>query len=103
MWDFDLLYTHFNDRDFNIDEKYLGDIIDCKNSDCPSKAPINFNFNEVWREYIVAGGLDKAASSLKYLTLRFLHHFIASTVECRSGSFNKVTKEDLWLLDMAAN
>ena len=34
------------------------------------------------------------------MTLRFLHHFIASTVECRSGSFNKVTKEDLWLLDM---
>ena len=51
----------------------------------------------------VAGGLDKATSSLKSLTLRFFHHFIASTIECWSGSFNKVTKENLWLLDMAVN
>ena len=92
IWDPDLLYTYFNDRDFNIDEKYLGDIIGCKNYNCLSKAPINFNFNEVWKEYTVARGLDKATSNLKYLTLRFLHHFIASTIECRSGSFNKVTK-----------
>ena len=103
MWNPELLYTHFNDRDFDFDEKFLGDIIDCKNYNCPSKAPNGFNFNAVWREYSVEGGLDKAASSLKSLPLRFLHHFIASTVECRSGSFNKVTKEDLWLLAMAAN
>ena len=101
MWDPDLLYTHFNDRDFDFDEKFLGNLIDCKNYNCPFKAPKEFNFNEAWKEYTVAGGLDKAASSLKTLTLRFLHHFIASTVECRSGSFNKVTKEDLWMLDMA--
>ena len=54
MWNLNLLYTHFNDRDFNIDEKYLGDIIGCKNYNYPSKAPTNFNFNEVWREYTVA-------------------------------------------------
>ena len=101
MWDPDLLYTHFNDRDFDFDEKFLGNLIDCKNYDCHFKAPKEFNFNKAWREYTVTGGLDKAASSLKTLTLRFLHHFIASTVECRNDSFNKVTKEDLWLLDMA--
>ena len=95
MWNPDLLYTHFNDRNFDLDEQYLGNIIDCKNYNFPSKAPTDFNFNVVWIKYTVAGGLDKAASSLKSLTLRFLHHFIASTVECRSGSFNKVTKEDL--------
>ena len=86
MWDPELLYTHFNDRDFDFDEKFLGNIIDCKNYNRPSKAPKEFNFNDVWREYTVEGGLDKAVSSLKSLTLRFLHHFIASTVECRSGS-----------------
>ena len=31
MWDSDLLYTHFNDRDFDFDEKFLGNLIDCKN------------------------------------------------------------------------
>ena len=102
MWNPDLLYTHFNDRDFDIDEQFLGNIIGCKKYDCPSKAPIIFHFNKVWREYTVVRGLNKAASSLKSLTLRFLHHFIASTIECRNGSFTKVTKEDLWLLDMAA-
>ena len=95
IWNPDLLYTHFNDRDFDFDEQYLDNIIDCKNYNCPSKAPKDFNFNVVWKEYTMVEGLDKDASSLKSLTLRFLHHFIASTVECRNGSFNKVTKEDL--------
>ena len=31
MWNPDLLYTHFNDRDFDFDEQYLGNIIGCKN------------------------------------------------------------------------
>ena len=87
-------------RSFDFDEKFLGDLIDLKNYNYPFKAPKEFNFNDAWRENTIAGGLNKAASSFKTLTLRFLHHFIASTVECRIGSFNKVTKEDLWLLDM---
>ena len=34
---------------------------------------------------------------------QFLHHFIASTVQCRNGSFNKVIVEDMWMLDMSSN
>ena len=35
MWNPDLLCTHFNDKDFDFDKKYLGNIISCKNYDCP--------------------------------------------------------------------
>ena len=38
-------------------------------------------------------------SNLKSLPLRLLHHFIASTIQCRIGSFTKVTNDDIWLLE----
>ena len=44
----------------------------------------------------------KVASNLKSLPLRFLHHFIASSVQCRTGAFTKLTTDDIWLLEMAS-
>ena len=44
----------------------------------------------------------KIASNLKLLLFQFLHHFITFTVQCRIGSFNKVTVDDIWLLKMAS-
>ena len=41
------------------------------------------------------------ASNLKSLPFRFLHHFIALTMQCRTGSFTKVTTDDIWLLEIA--
>ena len=42
MWDPDLLYTHFNDRDFDFDEKFLGNIIDCKKLSFQSTQRVQF-------------------------------------------------------------
>ena len=39
---------------------------------------------------------------MKSLPLRFLHHFIVSTVQCRIRSFTKVTTDDIWLLERAS-
>ena len=44
----------------------------------------------------------KVASNLKSLPLRFLHHFIASSVQRRTGAFTKLTTDDIWLLEMAS-
>ena len=49
-----------------------------------------------WRH----AGCKKVASNLKSLPLRFLYHFIASTVQCRIGSFTKVTADEIWLLEI---
>ena len=47
-------------------------------------------------------GCKKVASNLKSLPIRFLHHFIASIIQCRTGSFVKLTTDDSWLLEMAS-
>ena len=56
----------------------------------------------VWDTLAREPGCKKTTSNLKSLPLRFLHHFIASTIQCRTGSFAKVTTEDVWLLKMAS-
>ena len=43
----------------------------------------------------------KVASNLKSMPLRFLHHVITSTVQCRTGSFTKMIANDILLLEMA--
>ena len=64
--------------------------------------PINFVFDKVWKEHTRSESIEKKALCLKSLSLRFLHHFIATTMQCRSGSYNKVTVKDLWMLDRVA-
>ena len=64
----------------------------------PSPYPIESIWDTLAREPCC----KKMASNLKSLPLRFLHHFIASTVQCQTGSFAKVTTEDVWLLQMAS-
>ena len=44
----------------------------------------------------------KVASNLKSLPLRFLHHFIASLIQCRTRAFTRLTTDDIWLLEMAS-
>ena len=56
----------------------------------------------VWDILAREPSCKKTASNLKSLSLRFLHHFIASTIQCRTGSFTKLTAKDVWLLKMAS-
>ena len=48
-------------------------------------------------------GCKKVALNLKSLPLRFLHHFIASSIQCRTGAFTRLTTDDIWLLEMASS
>ena len=54
---------------------------------------MHYQTNNVWDTLTRELGCKKVASNLKSLSLRFLHHFIASTVQCRTGSFAKLTTE----------
>ena len=63
----------------------------------PSPYPVE----SIWDTLVREPGCKKIASNLKSPPLRFLHHFIASRIQCRTGSFTKVTTEDVWLLQMA--
>ena len=63
--------------------------------------PNPYPVESIWVTLAHELGCKKMASNLKSLPLRFLHHFIASTIQCRTGSFAKVTAKDVWLLQMA--
>ena len=63
--------------------------------------PNPYPVESIWDTLAREPGCKKMASNLKSLPLRFLHHFIASTIQCRTGLFAKVTTEDVWLLQMA--
>ena len=63
--------------------------------------PNPYPVESIWDTLAREPGCKKMASNLKFLPLRFLHHFITSTIQCRTGSFGKVTAEDVWLLQMA--
>ena len=63
--------------------------------------PNPYHVESIWDTLAREPGCKKIASNLKSLPFPFLHHFIASTIQCRTGSFAKVTAEDVWLLQMA--
>ena len=63
--------------------------------------PNPYPVESIWDTLAREPGCKKMASNLKSLPLRFLHHFIVSIIQCRTGSFAKVTAKDVWLLQMA--
>ena len=63
--------------------------------------PNPYPVESIWDTMAREPGCKKIASNLKSLPFRFLHHFIALTIQCRTGSFAKVTAENVWLLQMA--
>ena len=80
----------------------MGKLIGCEFYDRPFELPTHYPVEIIWDTLARELGCKKTASNLKFLPLRFLHHFIASTIQCRTGSFAKVTIEDVWLLKMAS-
>ena len=100
---YDTLYTFFDDQECKISESILGKLIGCHKYNGPYEAPNHYPFNNVWDTLAVCLGCQKVASNLKFLPLTFLHHFIALTMQCSTGSFTKVTIDDIWLLEMASS
>ena len=90
----------FRSQERVIKESDLGKVLGCEFYDGPSEVPSSYPVDSIWNTLAREPGCKKIASNLKSLPLRFLHHFIASTVQCRTGSFAKVTTEDGWLLQM---
>ena len=80
----------------------MGKLIGCEFYGELFELPMHYQTDNVWDTMARELGCKKVASNLKSLPLRFLHHFIASTVQCKTGSFAKLTTDDIWLLEMAS-
>ena len=99
---FNNLYTFIDGQERIIMKSDLKKLIGCEYYDKPSELPSLYPVESVWDTLAREPGCKKTASNLKSLPLRFLHHFIASSIQCRTGSFVKLTTEDIWLLKMAS-
>ena len=66
------------------------------------KAPRHYQIDNIWDIMAREPGFKKVASNLKSLPLRFLHHFIAFPVQCKTYAFTKLTTDGIWLLEMAS-
>ena len=96
----DSLYMFFDGEEHVISQEDLGKLIDCEDYDGPYEASYHYPSDNVWDTFATHAGSKKVASNLKSLPLIFLHHFITSNVQYRTGSFTKVTTHDIWLLEM---
>ena len=96
-----VLYTFFNGKERILSETDLGKLLGCEHYFGPHEAFDHYLSDNVWDTLARQAWSKKIASNLKSLPHKFLHHFIASTVQCRTGSFSKVTTDDIWLLEMA--
>ena len=101
-FDFDVLYTFIDGQKRVITESDLGKLLGCEFYGELFEAPRHYQTDNVWDTLAREPGCKKVASNLKFLPLRSLHHFIASTIQCRMRSFAKLTTDDIWLLEMAS-
>ena len=89
------LYTFIDGQERVITESDLRKLIGCEFYDGPSKLLSPYPIESVWDTSACEPGCKKTVVNLKSLPLRFLHHFIASTIQCRTGSFTKITTKDV--------
>ena len=83
-FDSDVLYTFIDGQERIITEFDLGKLIGCEFYGELSQLPMHYETDNVWDTLTRELGCKKVVSNLKSLSLRFLHHFIASTVQCRT-------------------
>ena len=79
-FDFNVLYTFIDRQERIIIESDLRKLIGYEFYGELSELPIHYQTDNVWDTLAREPGCKKVASNLKSLPLRFLHHFIASTV-----------------------
>ena len=84
---FDNLYTFIDGQERVITESDLGKLLGCEFYDGPSEMPSPVE--SIWDTLAREPGCKKMASNLKSLPLRFLHHFIASTIQCGMGHLRR--------------
>ena len=97
-FDSDVLYTFIDGQQWIIIEFDFGKLLGCEFYGELFEVPKHYQTDNVWDTLAREPGCKKVASNLKSLPLRFLHHFIVSTIQCRTGSFSKLTTDDIWCL-----
>ena len=83
------LYTFIDGEEQIIKESDLEKLLGCEFYDGPSEMPNPYPVESIWDTLAREPGCRKIASNLKSLPLRFLHHFIASTIQYKTGSFGQ--------------
>ena len=96
-FDSNILYTFIDGKKWVITKYDLGKLLGCEYYGELSELLMHYPTDNVWDTLACEPG----ASNLKSVLLRFLHHFIVSTIQCRTGSFAKLTMNNIWLLEMA--
>ena len=98
----EVLYTFTDGHERVIIKFDLGKLLGCEFYGELFEAPRHYQIDNVWETLARESSCKKMASNLKSLSLRFLHHFIAFSIQCRIGAFTKLTTDDIWLLKMAS-
>ena len=83
-FDSDVLYTLIDGQEWLITESDLGKLIGSEYYGELSELPMHYQTGNVWDTLARELGCKKMASNLKSLLLRFLHHFIAYTIQCKT-------------------
>ena len=83
---YDVLYTYFYGQERVIIEFNLGKLLGCEHYRNLYEALNHYPSDNVWDTLIREPAYKNIAPNLKSLPLWFLHHFIASTVQCRTSS-----------------
>ena len=102
MFNHEALYTFIDGHERIITESDLGKLIGYEFYGDVFEASRHYQTDNVWDTMAREPGCKKVAFNLKSLPLRFLHHFIASSIQCKTGAFIRLTTDDIWLLEMAS-
>ena len=94
-FNYDVLYTFIDGHEKVITKSNLGKLLGCEFYGELFEAPRHYQIDNVWDTLAREPGCKKVASNLKSLPLGFLHHFIAFSIQCRMGSFTKLTTDDI--------
>ena len=74
------LYTFIDGQERIITKSDLGKLIGCEYYDEPFELPSPYPVESVWDTLAREPGCKKTTLNMKSLLLRFLHHFIASSI-----------------------
>ena len=89
------LYIFIVGHERIITKSDLGKLIGCEFYGDVFERPRHYQIDNVYDTMACVPGCKKVASNLKSLPLRFLHHFIAFSVQCKTWAFTKLTTDDI--------
>ena len=91
----EVLFTFIDGYERIITKSDLGKLIGCEYYRDVFEALRHYQTDNVWDTMAREPGCKKMASNLKSLPLRFLHHFIVSSIQRKTGAFTRLTTDDI--------